>query len=365
MKGKKNLKKICYDKLLLKIIHLFLFSTLISFLLFNRKFFKKKKIGVIGLQHSQNIGNNLLKYAIFVTLSNLGYDPYIVGMRYYNHNITFIQTVTKLVLINTSYSEIKNNNFDILMVNSDQTWRKSNIYNYKYFYDIAFLKFAEKWNIPKFVYGASMGINVWHYNNKDKKIAKSLIKNFTGISVREKGTIKLIEKHLGIKPEFVLDPTLLIDKKYYLNLIRNYSTNIFPNDDYIFVYTVRKMKKVISFINKIKERKYEIFWVKDSIKDFLYGIYYCKAVVTDSFHGTVFSIIFNKPFITLINEKSGEERFNSLKEIFSIENRIYDINLEPDITLLQKPLYLNMKIYNSLKKKSIQFLIKNLKAHKQ
>ena len=60
------------------------------------------------------------------------------------------------------------------MVNSDQTWRKSNIYNYKYFYDIAFLKFAEKWNIPKFVYGASMGINVWHYNNKDKKIAKSL-----------------------------------------------------------------------------------------------------------------------------------------------------------------------------------------------
>ena len=98
MKGKKNIKKNNYDKLLLKIIHLILFTILISFLLFNRKFLKKKKIGVIGLEHSQNIGNNLLKYAMFVTLSNLGYDPYIVGMRYDNHNITFIQTVTKLVL---------------------------------------------------------------------------------------------------------------------------------------------------------------------------------------------------------------------------------------------------------------------------
>ena len=59
------------------------------------------------------------------------------------------------------------------MVNSDQTWRKwSN--EYKYFYDLAFLKFAEKWNKPKFVYGASLGINIWNYNKSDEEIAKSL-----------------------------------------------------------------------------------------------------------------------------------------------------------------------------------------------
>ena len=111
------------------------------------------------------------------------------------------------------------------------------------------------------------------------------------------------------------------------------------------------MKQLISLINRIKAiNNYKIFWITN-IKDFIYGIYYSKGVITDSFHGTIFSIIFNKPFITLINEKSGEERFNSLKEIFNIRNRIKDIDSEPDITLLEKPLYLNMYLFNKLKKK--------------
>jgi hypothetical protein len=121
------------------------------------------------------------------------------------------------------------------MVNSDQTWRK---YNEKYFYDIAFLKFAKKWNIPKFVYAASFGMDKWNLNKKDKEIAKFLLKNFTGISVREKGSVKIVENHLGIKPIFVLDPTLLIDRKYYLKLIKNYKNDILIDDNYIFVYTL-------------------------------------------------------------------------------------------------------------------------------
>ena len=119
---------------------------------------------------------------MFIQLTKMGYDPYIVGMRFFNHNISFIQNTIKLRLINNSFSEIKKNDYDILMVNSDQTWRKwSN--EYKYFYDIAFLKFAEKWDIPKFVYGASLGRNICEYNESDKEIAKLLIKNFSGISV--------------------------------------------------------------------------------------------------------------------------------------------------------------------------------------
>ena len=109
------------------------------------------------------------------------------------HNISFIQNTTKLILINSSFSEIKQYDFDILMGNSDQTWRKWPVNNYKYFYDIAFLKFAEKWDILKFVYGTSLGINIWeNFDKDDEKIAKMLLKNFTGISVREKSSINLI-----------------------------------------------------------------------------------------------------------------------------------------------------------------------------
>ena len=352
------MKNINYSKLfvylkLLYISILFLFYNIIH---------KKKKVGVIGLEHSINIGNNLLKYAMFIFLRNLGYDPFIIGMKIPHNNITFIRKETKLIIINNSFSELKNNFFDILMVNSDQTWRKFYSKRYlKHFYDTAFLKFAEKWNVPKFVYGASLGVNIWNYKKKDEKIAKMLLKNFTGISVRDKMAIKLIEKNLGLKPEFVLDPTLLIDKKYYLNLIKNYKSDKSINETYIFFYTVRRFGQVISFINKLKKvNKYKIFQVKDNIKDFIYGIYYSKGVITDSFHGTVFSIIFKKPFITFINKKKKEIRFNSLEYIFNIKKRIYDINIEPDVTLLEKPLHLNMNIFNTLKKKSIQFLKKNL-----
>ena len=202
------------------------------------------------------------------------------------------------------------------------------------------MKFAEKWKVPKFVYGASLGVNIWNFKKEDEKIAKMLLKDFTGISVRDKMAIKLIEKNLGFKPDFVLDPTLLF-------------------------YTVKRFGNVISFINKIKkENKYKIIEVKDNIKDFIYGIYYSKGVITDSFHGTVFSIIFKKPFIAFFNKKSKDIRFNSLEYIFGVKNRIYDIRSEPDITLLEKPLYLNMNIFNIMKKKSFQFLKTNLKKNK-
>ena len=90
---------------------------------------------------------------------------------------------------------------DYLMVNSDQTWRK---FNKTHFYDIGFLKFAKNWNIPKFVYGASLGYSDWRLTKKDDDIAKDLLKNFTGISLREKGSVDLVKIHFGIKPIYAI-----------------------------------------------------------------------------------------------------------------------------------------------------------------
>ena len=129
-----------------------------------------KKIGVIGLSHSQNIGNNLLKYAMSIKLRELGFIPYIIGRRFKNHTITFLQKYTKVKVIN-NFQEIKENDYDILMVNSDQTWRKS----CEYFYDIAFLNFSKNWNKRKFVYAASLGLNYWKLTKKDIIIAKDFI----------------------------------------------------------------------------------------------------------------------------------------------------------------------------------------------
>ena len=324
---------------------------------------RRKKVGVIGLDHSQNVGNNLVKYAMFIKLSELGYTPTIIGKRSGNSNISFIQNSVDIQLIQ-NFSAINENDFDILMVNSDQTWRKWD----KTFYDVAFLKFAEHWNKTKFTYATSFGIEIWEYNKEDENIAKNLLKDFTGLSVREVNDVKLIEKYLGFKAQFVLDPTFLIDKKYYLNLIKNFKSEILTetnNNNFIFVYILIYSKVIQNYLQYVESKlKLKIFFLnifkKNQVQEFLYGIINCKAVITDSFHGTVFSIIFNKPFISF-QSSNIDSRFNSLDEIFKIRNRIVNSDSFPSISLLNQPLFINKAKLISLKKQSVNYLKRNLK----
>ena len=116
-------------------------------------------------------------------------------------------------------------------------------------------------------------------------------------------------------------------------------------------YVESKLKLKIFFLNIFK---------KNQVQEFLYGIINCKAVITDSFHGTVFSIIFNKPFISF-QSSNIDSRFNSLDEIFKIRNRIVNSDSFPSISLLNQPLFINKAKLISLKKQSINYLKRNLK----
>ena len=350
-------------KFLSKIICLiFFFQIYISI---SKKKTNKKRVGVINLFHMQNIGNILVKFALFKKLKEFGLNPVIICPNKYEEvNISFINRTTVLKHIG-DFSELNKSDYDYLIVNSDQTW---NYFDKKYFYDIAFLRFAENWTIPKFVYAASIGRDKWFYTKEEDKMASRYLKNFTGISFREKGTVKLAEDHLNLtyKPIFALDPTFIIDKNYYLNEIKNYKRNIDLGEKYIFVYQLDKNEILEKTIYESSSKlKYKIFKLDLNesyyIENFLFGINISQAVITDSFHGTVFSIIFNKPFISFLNRKRGKGRFDSLKEIFNLENRILDINaLNPNINLLLKPLNINRTLLNELKKYSINYIKKNL-----
>ena len=83
----------------------------------------------------------------------------------------------------------------------------------------------------------------------------------------------------------------------------------------------------------------------------------CKAVITNSFHGNIFSIIFNKPFVSFIFKDSPKERLISLKENFKLGNRIVEYNKEPKISLLTTPLNLNYTLINNLKIQNINFML--------
>ena len=267
----------------------------------------------------------------------------------------------KLKEINSSFSEIKENDFDILVVNSDQTW----LFGGNDYLDIGFLNFSRGWNKKKFIYGASFGINNWPFSKEIDINIKNILKNFTGVSVRENCAVDLVQQHLGIKPELVLDPTLLINKKHYLNLIRNYKGNFDINQNYLCFFLLIKNEQKLNFVKEsIKFLNYKNYSINpeinDYVEDFLFSIKNSKAVITDSFHGTVFSIIFNKPFISFYNYDDG--RLPSLGEILDVSERIFVINQTSYInkSLLTKPLNVNIPKFNLLKKNSLDYLKKNL-----
>ena len=82
------------------------------------------------------------------------------------------------------------------MVNSDQTWNgnKNNIISVL---NVGYLKFAENWTIPRFVYGASLGVNYWKFSKDFDLIARRLLKKFLGTSVREKGAMNCTRRRMS------------------------------------------------------------------------------------------------------------------------------------------------------------------------
>ena len=99
----------------------------------------------------------------------------------------------------------------------------------------------------------------------------------------------------------------------------------------------------------------------NQILEFLYGIIHGKAVITDSFHGTVFSIIFKKPFISFI-KRNNDNRINNLAEIFNIKDRIFFLNATPPVSLLAQTLIINETKLMLLKRESITYIKKNLNS---
>ena len=326
----------------------------------NKKKEGKKRIGIIGLKHHKNVGNILLKFAIYKQLKELGVEPYIIGKHKLTHDIRFLNKTTHPRIIK-NYNEIKENDYDILMVNSDQTWHKSHIYQ------IGLLNFSKNWKVPKFIYGASNGVDYWPFSKETDKIAKFLLKNFTGISFREMSTVKYAKEHLDIDSTFVLDPTILINKEYYIEIVNNYKNvkNLTNLTEYILTYKLDKMKNMETFIRKVHSHlKYKIFDIKlkdnDYIEKFLYGIFHCKAVVTNSYHATLFAIIFNKPFIVFLNSARGNGRFKTIIDVYGIKDRFFNSLQKPNISLLTTPLKINYTNINLYRNISLEYLKKNL-----
>ena len=156
---------------------------------------------------------------------------------------------------------------------------------------------------------------------------------FNASSVREISGKRLLESYGWNKPnaEVLLDPTFLLTKEEYITLRRTYETQ--PSEGDLFCYILDKTNYKMDVISKeAKKRKLNPFFasIEDStnfsIYQWLRSFEEAKFIVTDSFHGVVFSIIFNKPFHLIRNPLRGNTRFDSLFQILNIVENAKDLN---------------------------------------
>lgn len=222
---------------------------------------------------------------------------------------------------------------DAYVVGSDQVWRytffKNNITNY-------FFNFVLKDKI-RIAYAASFGVDKWEYSNADTMKCRRLLEKFNGVSVREDSGVELCKEYFQIDALHVLDPTFLILKDVY-NKMFNLSTS--KKEAALMTYILDENSQkldIISYISNYLSLKVETNMPQPLNKQTLNNIDECvylsvdlwlqnmsnaEFIVTDSFHGCVFSIIFNRPFVVIDNQKRGSTRIVSLLRMFNLMERM-------------------------------------------
>lgn len=207
---------------------------------------------------------------------------------------------------------------DAVIVGSDQVWRADFSMDFGFNY---FLDFVPD-EVKKISYAASFGLSEWEYSKKQTQIIKQLVNGFTSVSVREDEGVLLCKDNLGIKAEQLLDPTMLLDANDYSSII----TPRLVKDDYVFVYWLGNEddKRKAIFSAKIVDKKLVDVSLRGNdplmpVEDWLSYLKYADKVITDSFHGCVFSILFKKQFIACVNNSGGNSRLYSLFRMFGID----------------------------------------------
>lgn len=227
------------------------------------------------------------------------------------------------------------NSFDLLICGSDQIWNP-NLYHKYYFADL------ENIRTPKISYAPSLGVN--EINSEVEPNLKQSLKKFSFVTVREDTGANLLRNITNKDVTVVLDPTLLLSKNIWIKYAKNEFSSL---DNYVLCYFLSDNKnhwRAVSRFAKSHDLQLIIIpqeansykqsakiYPEAGVEDFLGLILNATYVITDSFHGTVFSLIFQKQFYTFERFKenkysSQNSRIKNLLEKVSLYSRLIEFN---------------------------------------
>lgn len=225
--------------------------------------------------------------------------------------------------------------FDAFVVGSDQVWRKAYGDVRSYLFD--FLPNSDR---PRVAYAASFGRDdIDEYDSRLHEEARALAQAFTAISVREVAGIEICSRQWGVQAELHVDPTMLLPYSHYDALARA-SAPLVPRGN-VGSYVLDDSETVSGIIRGIERelgrevssmmprlpasyrefRKTRNASVRPTVGSWLGAFRDASFVITDSFHGAVFSILSNTPFLVVTNRGRGASRFDTLLETFGMSDR--------------------------------------------
>ena len=370
------------------------------------------RIGIITLPLHTNYGGILQAYALQTVLERMGHHVVILDRSPYKHlswwklpfaygkriikkyvfkrkiRIIYEPWFNKMYPVVSQYTQpfidkylhrreandlyqLQSRDFDVIVVGSDQIWRP--LY-YSHIED-AYLKFAEKWNIRRIAYAASFGTDKEEYSKEQIENCCKLIRKFDYVSVREDSGIELCQKYFQIEAKHLLDPTMLLFKDDYIQLIKQ--AGVVKSSGNLLVYLLDETEDKKLLVNRIAEEKKLLpFRVGSRVEDvnapleeriqppveqWLRGFYDAEFVITDSFHACVFSILFGKPFVVYGNKKRGMARFESLLRQFGLKNCLVLDSRDYKNVDVDKMYRQIEYILEDLRKQSYQYLEQALK----
>ena len=288
----------------------------------------KADVGLVGFNGSGNYGSILNSYSVYNNLEKLGYMtslisyiPYFVNYKHF-YNKKFHKkyfTFTKPYKYKYEMYEL-NNKMDIFIAGSDQIF-KFNSENWDHrdrkYFNIFYLSFVSHYK-KLISFASSFGHNTYKGDYYNKIYTNYCLKRFDSISVREKDAIGLMKRLFNIENvEQVIEPVFILDYEEWDKIIADSSLNHKGKLAYYFLDPTEEKEEAVKYISE----KLNIEPIDAGgnffreVEDFLYIMKNADFVITDSFHGTCFSTIFKKQFISFLNKERGESRYALFEEL--------------------------------------------------
>lgn len=227
-------------------------------------------------------------------------------------------------------NEIDLDNYNLIITGSDQVFGFGTKQNVN---DIRFLKIDNVKAIKRYSYAASFGS--YNLNNEEKIYMKEQLKKYITISVREEQGKSFLKKEFNLDSQVNIDPVFLHTKKEWSSLT---TPSKLIKEKYILVYFLVGAPILQKVIDKVKEKyklpvvclqltaikriKADKYIFDAGPKEFLNLFKNAEFVITTSFHGTAFSVIFEKPFYSVLKNGYRTERFENLLKQLHLENRM-------------------------------------------